>query len=127
MNILDGVRNFLQIVNDNWTTITVIIGLCVAIGKKAKKYLSKSEEDKIAIAKAQIKEMILKMITDAEEDYEQWNKAGSIKRSQVIGEIFATYPVLSRVIDQNELIRWIDNEIDNALIILRQVIKENKM
>ena len=125
MNILNGIQNFLQFVNNNWTSIVVIIGLCVAIFRKAKDYFSKSNDEKIAIAKTQIHEMILKMITDAEEDYEEWNKAGSIKRSQVIGVVFSTYPVLSKVVNQEELIEWIDSEIDNALITLRKVIEEN--
>lgn len=125
MNILDGIRNFLQFINDNWTNIIVIIGLCLAIGGKVKKYLAKTNEEKVAIAKTQISEMILKLITDAEEDYEQWDKAGSIKRSQVIGEIFAMYPVLSKVVNQEKLIQWIDNEIDNALVTLRKVIEDN--
>ena len=126
MNMLNGIKNFLQFINDNWTSIIIIIGLCIAIGKKAKDYFSKSRDEKIAIAKTQIHEMILKLITDAEEDYEQWNKAGSIKRSQVISEIFAMYPVLSKVVNQNGLIQWIDNEIDGALITLRKVIEGNK-
>ncbi len=126
MNILNGIQNFLTFINDNWTSIMVIIGLCIAIYRKAKDYFSKSDEEKIAIAKTQIHEMILKLITDAEIDYEEWSKAGSIKRSQVIGEIFATYPILSKVVDQNELIQWIDDEIDNALDTLRKVIEENK-
>lgn len=126
MNILNGIQNFLSFINNNWTSIMVIIGLCIAIYRKAKDYFSKSDEEKIAIAKTQIHEMILKLITDAEVDYEEWNKAGSIKRSQVIGEVFATYPILSKVVDQNELIQWIDDEIDNALDTLRKVIEENK-
>ena len=126
MNILNGIQNFLQFINDNWTSIMVIAGLCVAIGRKVKSYFNKSNDEKIAVAKMQIHEMILKMITDAEEDYEAWDKAGSIKRSQVIGVVFNTYPVLSKVVNQEELIEWIDNEIDNALITLRQVIKENE-
>ena len=126
MNVLNGIQNFLEFINNNWTGITVVIGLCVAIGKKAKNYFNKSDEEKINIAKNQIHEMILKLVTDAEEDYEQWNKAGSIKRSKVIGEIFTCYPILSKVVDQDALIKWIDSEIDNALIVLRKVIEENK-
>lgn len=126
MNILNGIENFLFIINENWTSIIAIIGLCIAIGKKAKIYFDKTDEEKIAIAKEQVHEMILKMITDAEEDYAEWNKAGSIKRSQVIGEIFIKYPVLSKVINQSELIEWIDNEIDCALDTLREVIKMNE-
>lgn len=126
MDILNGIQNFLSFVDNNWTSIIVIITLCVSIFNKAKQYLSKTDEEKIAIAKEQVHEMILKMITDAEEDYAEWNKAGSIKRSQVIGEIFIKYPILSKVVNQSELIQWIDNEIDNALDILREVIKVNK-
>lgn len=126
MDVLTGIQNFLQFINDNWTTILVIIGLCIAIGKKVKDFLKKSDEEKIEIAKTQGREMILKLVTDAEKDYEEWNKAGSIKRSQVISKLFDSYPVLSKVVDQDELIKWIDSEIDNALVVLRQVIEENK-
>lgn len=126
MNILTGIQNLLEFINENWTAIIIIIGLALALFKKAKDYFSKSDEEKIAIAKQQIKEVILRMITEAEISYEEWNKSGSIKRSQVIEEIFNNYPVLSKVVDQDELIKWIDSEIDNALVVLREVIKENK-
>lgn len=127
MNILNGIQNFLSFIESNWTNIVVIISLSISVGRKIKKYILKSDEEKIAIAKAQIHEMILKMISDAEEDYNEWIKAGSIKRSQVIGEIFASYPVLSKVIDQESLVDWIDYEIDNALNELRKIIEENEI
>lgn len=126
MNILNGIQNFLYFVNNNWTSIMVIIGLSIAVGRKVVSYFGKSNEEKIAIAKEQVREMILKLITDAEEDYAEWNKAGSIKRSQVIGEIFTQYPILSNVVNQEELISWIDEEIDNALDTLREIIEINK-
>ena len=119
---MNGIQNFLSLINDNWTSVMVIIGLVLAIYKKAKVYFSKSNDEKIAIAKAQIKERMLKMITDAEIDFEEWNQAGSIKRSQVIGEIFEKYPVLSKSINQQEVISWIDEEIDNSLKTLRKVV-----
>lgn len=119
---MNGIQNFLSLINDNWTSIMVIIGLVLAIYKKVKDYFSKSNDEKIVIAKAQIKERILKMITDAEINFEEWNQAGSIKRSQVIGEIFEKYPVLSKSINQEELINWIDEEIDNSLKTLRKVV-----
>ena len=126
MNILIGIQNFLQIINDNWTTIIVIIGLIVAIVKKAKDYLSKSDEEKIEIAKMQIQETILKMISDAEVDYEEWNKAGSIKRSQVINEIFEKYPILSKVTGQEQIIECIDNNIDESLKTLSAIVSNNQ-
>lgn len=126
MNILDGVRNFLELVNNNWTTIMVIVGLLIVIGRKVKSFFSKSNDEKIEIAKAQIKETILRMVTEAEVNYEEWNKAGSIKRSQVIEEIYEEYPVLSKVVDQTSLIEWIDETIDEALKTLREIVSNNE-
>lgn len=127
MNVLHGIENFLRFINDNWTSIMVIIGLALGVIKKIKTYSSKTDDEKIAIAKEQIHEMILKMISDAEEDYEEWNKAGSIKRSQVIGEIFAKYPILSKVSNQQSLIQWIDDEINNSLDVLREIVAKNRI
>ena len=126
MSILDGIRNFLELVNENWTTIIVIIGLVIAIAKKGVAFFSKSDEEKIAIAKKQIQETMLKLITDAEENYDEWNQAGSIKRAQVINELFANYPILSKVANQEDLIKWIDEVIDESLITLREIVENNK-
>ena len=87
MTMLNGIQNLLTWVNNNWTSITVIIGLCILLWQKIKAYIAKSNEEKIEVAKAQIKVVMLKLITDAEVDYEEWNKAGSIKRAQVIQKI----------------------------------------
>lgn len=124
--MLDGVKNFLQFINDNWTSIIIIISLIIAIVQKAKSYLSKSNDEKIAAAKSQIKEVILKLISDAEVDYEDWNKAGSIKRAQVIQKIFTDYPVLSKVANQEEIIEWIDTMIYESLKELRKIVAQNQ-
>ena len=122
--MLDGLKNFLSFMNDNWTTIVVIISLLVALYQKVRSLISKSNEEKIASAKAQIKEIVLKLITDAEIDYEHWNKTGSIKRSQVIQKIFEEYPILAKAVDQKVVIAWIDEFIDESLKELRKVITE---
>lgn len=124
--IMLGIQNFLQFLYDNWTTILVCIGLVIGLVKKTKDYYSKSKDEQIIIAKKQIHQAILKMISDAELDWVEWNKAGSIKRSQVIKQIYEEYPILSKVFDQSELINWIDDQIDDALDTLREVIKENQ-
>ncbi len=120
---MEGIKNMLLYLNENYVSILVIIGLIIALYRNITDYLSKSEDEKITIAKSQIKERILKMITDAEIDFAEWNKAGSIKRSQVIGEIFERYPILSKLVNQIEIIDWIDNEIDESLKTLREIIK----
>ena len=126
MNILNGIQNFLQLINDNWTSILVIIGLLLALWKKIESYSKLSTDKKIEIAKKQISENILKLITQAEKDYAEWEKAGSIKRSEVISEIYKEYPILAKVVNQEELVKWIDEQIDNALPTLRDIIKQNE-
>ena len=126
MNFLNGLNRFLGFISDNWTSIMVCIGLIIGIAKKISSYINKSNAEKVEIAKSYISESILKMITDAEMDFEEWNKAGSIKRSQVIQEIYANYPILEKIADQQSIINWIDEEIDNSLDTLREIIAGNK-
>ena len=35
------------------------------------------------------------------------------------------YPILSQITNQDEVIAWIDNEIDNALKEMRKIFEEN--
>ena len=126
MDILNGIKNFLSLINDNWTTILVIVGLALALWKKIESYSKLSTDKKIEIAKKQISENILKLITQAEKDYAEWEKAGSIKRSEVISEIYKEYPILAKVVIQEELVKWIDEQIDNALPTLKEIIKQNE-
>lgn len=123
--ILVGIRNFLDLINQNWTLITVIIGLVILVFRKVKKYLSLSEQEKINLALEQIRITALKMVTDAETMYEDWIGAGSVKRSEVINEIFEKYPILNKVTDQETLIKKIDEIIDDALVTMREVIETN--
>lgn len=121
--MLNGIKNFLQIVNDNWVTICVIISLAISAFQKIKGFIQKSDAEKIAIAKKQIRETMLKMVSDAECDYDEWNKSGKIKRSQVIKKIYEMYPILSKVVNQEELIEWIDDEIDASLGTLNDIVE----
>lgn len=122
---MEGIKNLLSFLEENWTLILVCIGLIISMVKKTVDYFSKSDEERVEIAKKQIREAMLKMIADAEADYSEMASAGSIKRSQVIEKIFADYPILSKVVDQEELVKWIDEEIDNALVVLRKIIEKN--
>lgn len=125
MIILDGIKNFLMFINDHWTEIIVVAGLALAVWKKVSAYLKKTDEEKIQIAKEQLGETILKFVTQAEEDYDDWVKAGAVKRAQVIDVIFQKYPILNRVTDQETLIAEIDNLIDSALDELREILSKN--
>ena len=126
MNFFDGIKNFLEFVNDNWTALAVMVGLVFTITGKAMDYFSRSRYEKIEIVQKQIQATMLKLVTDAEKNYDAWNQAGSIKRAQVIETIFSRYPILSKVSDPQALIAWIDRTIDEALITLRKVVTGNK-
>lgn len=125
MSILNGIKNFLMLVNEHWTEIIVVIGLGLAVSKKVVTYLKKSDEEKIQIAKEQMRERMLKWVTNAEVDYKEWVSAGAVKRSEVIDVIFQKYPILNRVTDQEKLINEIDDLINEALKEMRKIIGEN--
>lgn len=126
MNILNGIANFLNLIDSHWTEIIVIIGLLLAVGKKVVAYLNMSDDEKIAIAKKQLGETMLKLVTQAEKDYNAWVQAGAVKRSEVIDAIFQKYPILNRVTDQETLIAEIDKMIDAALVEMREIFSKNQ-
>lgn len=125
MNILTGINNVLMLINDHWTEITILIGLALLLYKKIRAYLAKSKEEKMEIALKQAREIILDRVTATEIDYANWKKAGAIKRAQVLDEIFATYPILGKITNQEEVIKKLDEYIDEALATLREVIETN--
>lgn len=125
MNFLDGLKNFLHIIEANWTTILVCIGIIIGLVQRARVFFKKSKEERIEIAKKQVRQTILEMVTKAEKDFADWNKAGEIKRSQVIKEIYDQYPILTKIVDQETVVAWIDEEIDNSLKTLRKIVEVN--
>lgn len=126
MNVLTGIQNFLNFINTNWTMIASIITVCVVIANKIKVYFNLSQDKQIEIAKAQISEIMLMLVTKAEVSYSEWVKSGEIKRAEVIDQVFAMYPILSKVSNQKEVIAWIDLAIDDALKTMRKIFEENK-
>lgn len=125
MNLLTSINNVLMFINDHWTEITIGIALVLLLVKKIKAFMDQSDEEKIQNALKQAKEIILDSVTRAEVDYSDWKKSGAIKRAQVLNEIFAKYPILSKVTDQETLIKILDSYIDEALETLRTIIDTN--
>ena len=122
---MKGLQNFLFWLNENYVYLLVCIGLVVLLVNKVKAFLSKSDEDKIEYALSTIKEIMLKYVTEAEIEYTDMKGAGSIKRAQVINQMYQQFPILAKVADQQRVIEMIDTAIDEALPTLRQIIKEN--
>lgn len=123
--ILIGLKNFLELINQNWTLITVIIGLGILVFKRIKNYLSLSEQEKIDLALEQIRVTALKLVTEAELSWKIYKKSGTIKRSDVIDKIFKEYPILGKAINQQEILETLDSIIDESLITLREVVEHN--
>lgn len=124
---MTSLKNTLQYLNDNWSSIIIIIGLLLALYVKVTAYIKKSREEKIALAKKALSETILKKISDAEIDWFDYKKSGNIKRSQVLECIYKDYPILKNVINQDELIKWIDSLIDDGLKTISNVITEDSL
>lgn len=97
-----------------------------AIYKKIKTFIKLSQEEKINIAKSQISDIILKLVKDAEMENNSINKSGVIKRSQVIEKIYSDYPILSKISNQDEIINWIDELIDNSIRELNDILNHQK-
>ncbi len=127
MSFLSSIKNLLMFLYEHWADIIAIFGVCYVLYKRIRVFISKSDEEKIAIVKEQIKTNMLKYVTDAEEDYANWVKAGEIKRSQVIQRIYMEYPILSKVIVQDELIVWLDKTINDALKTMRKIIEAQEI
>ena len=49
---MQGVQKFLQLLNDNWITILVCLGCVAGIVRKTVDFFSKSDDEKIKIAKS---------------------------------------------------------------------------
>lgn len=123
---MDGVLKFINFIIDNWTFIGAAIIFIVAGVKEVKVFLNKSKNEQINIAKQQIKSTILRWVSEAELDYEDVVKAGEIKRAQVIQNIYNEYPILSKIVDQEEIVKYIDMCIDESLETLRDIIEKNE-
>lgn len=130
---MKGLLNFLQFLNQNWTMIaaiaTLLFALYLKIKASVKKWKSMSEDEKqkeiehqIEIAKKAIANYILSLVASAEVDWEG-SKLGSIKRAQVIEKIYKEYPILLEVVDQEDLLKFIDERINEALVIVREKLR----
>lgn len=123
-NVLNFIKDVLEAANNYWTLVVVIIGLSIALYEKIKKYLQTSKEEKIEMAKTALKENLLKYMADAEIEWSDYEKSGEIKRAQVISKIYEDYPILKEYLNQEELIKYIDSEIDKLKVTVDKVITD---
>ena len=121
---MEAIKNFLQLINDNWTLIITIIGLGLAIYKKIVNFINLSEEKKIEIALEQIRKVMLELVTKAETEYKL--DTGKLKRSKVLNEVYTRYPILKDIIKQEELEKRLDEIIDENLNTMKDMLSNNR-
>lgn len=131
---MKGLLRFLQLVEENWATIVAIATLLFAICMKLKSTINKwitmsdgerqkEKQAQIQKAKQAIANYILSFVADAE-IYWDGSGLGPIKRAQVIEKIYKEYPILLEVVDQDELMKFIDVQIDAALEVVREKLRK---
>ena len=124
---MESLVKLAEFVKSNWASATVVIGVVVALYFKIKqeidKYKKMSEEAKQEEIQKQIEKVrsiladqVLALVAAAEIAWsDEGAKLGPVKRSEVIRKIYVQYPVLTYVVDQEELLSYIDKLIDKAL------------
>ena len=123
---MEGLLKLIEFIVKNWTLIIAIaIAICTGI-IQLQKFSKKSDEEQLKIVMNLIRETIMDYITRSEFEYEDLVKSGSIKRAQVIKEIFEDYPILGEIVNQEYIIEFIDNVINEGLEELRNIIEQNE-
>jgi hypothetical protein len=112
---MQGIIKFLSFLNENWTSILVLIGVLVGLIQKVGALKSKSKEELYQAAQEQIKQYALYLVNKAEAEFAETSQAGAVKRAEVISAIYKDYPILKQISDQEQVTNFIDETIDNAL------------
>lgn len=120
---MESIKIFINFIINDWTFIVTLLS-CAYLGYiKLKKWNALKEEEKIDIALKILREQMLSYVTKAEKEF--GSGTGSIKRREVIKEIYKDYPILNKVIDQFSLIITLDNYINESLVELRKLLEDN--
>lgn len=134
---MKSITNLLTWINENWASLVTIVILVFGVYSKIRKtyqeWQSKTEAEKQAVidkaiedARRAIKEYILAYVSISEIEWATDGvKMGEIKRADVIRKIYADYPILTQVADQDELIEYIDSLINHALKTVREKIRND--
>lgn len=122
---MSGLLNFVELIRDHWTEIMVVLAMVGGVAYWVYGFVTANKgnlkEATIELAKKQVKDIILKLVSDAEMEW--GSDTGKIKRSQVLEAVFDRYPILRQVTNQDELLEWLDATIDQALIEMREILK----
>ena len=121
---MDGIKNLLSWLNNNWSFIIIIIGLGLFACRKITDFMKLSEEDQINQILIAVKGILLSKMAEAEIGWEDYKKSGDLKRSEVINEIYKEFPILKDICDQEKLIEIITSMIDDEMDNMNRIINE---
>ena len=124
---MEAIKNTITLIEENWTNILIVISFVIVASKKIAEYIKMSKEERVEAALKIIKEELLKLMSDAEIDWEDYKKSGDIKKSQVIAEIYTKFPFLKDYIEQEELIQRITEMIDEEKEKMDKIINNNNV
>lgn len=133
---MNSIQKTLQFIVDNWSQIVIIVTLILTIYTRTKKFIlewkNKTEEEKqkdfekaVETAKKALADYILILVSKAEIDWQSEDgKLGKTKRAQVIEKIYEKYPILEQVEDKENLLKYFDELINEALKIVREELRQ---
>ncbi len=134
---MNSIQKTLQFIVDNWSQIIIIATLILTIYTRTKKFIlewkNKTEEEKqkdfekaVETAKKALADYILILVSKAEIDWQsEEGKLGKTKRAQVIEKIYEKYPVLEQVEDKENLLKYFDELINEALKVVREELRND--
>ena len=105
-----------------WSIFLVLLGIFIFLYNKITNYMKLTKEQKVEAALKVVKAELLKLMSDAEIEWQDFNKSGEIKKSQVISEIYKKFPFLAEYISQDELIAKIGEMIEEQKAKMDEII-----
>lgn len=104
-----------------YVPVVITILLFILCGAKiGLAYFDRLEEANINQILEVVRASVLKLMTDAEIDFSSYKKAGEIKKSQVINNIYKQFPILTKYKDQETLQAEISDIIENEMCKIRE-------
>jgi hypothetical protein len=107
-----------------WTYAVILIALIVGGINRYIAFTKLTKEQQVEAALSIVKTEVLKLMSDAEIEWEDYKKSGALKKSQVITNIYSEFPILKNVIDQDTLIAKIEELIDSEMENMNNIINK---
>ena len=119
---MNGIINTLQMIQHNWSNIVICIVILFTIINRTVAFFKLSKEERVEAALKIIRKELLKFMSDAEVEWSEFEKAGNLKKSQVINNIYSQFPFLKEYINQDELLSKISDMIEDTMSEMNKII-----